>query len=314
MLLQGFDGEQIWVNPNQRSPLYVPRLLFGFHRLKQLRRWEPGFQFHHFYNPDPFPFLYLCHLQRPVLYSITCGVSDISPHRPFFTRLAGLVVTDERSWRRLRNWGFERVYRVQAGIEVERFTVEPLPVGSEIKLMVGSAPWTKGQFWTKGIEALLAAAQQEPRLRLVFLWRGVLGDEIRQRVQAMKLEQQVELIDRQVDVNRVLAGVHASITLATRPGIVKSYPHSLLDSLAAGKPVLVSRAIPMADYVRDTNCGQVVEHVTAESVLTAIETLAQNYDMHQQVARLVGRRDFSQAAMLDSYRKVYEQVLETIHG
>jgi len=50
-------------------------------------------------------------------------------------------------------------------------------------------------------------------------------------------------------VNKTLVSVHAAITLADREGIIKVYPHSLLDALAAGKPVLVSRAIPMADYV-----------------------------------------------------------------
>jgi hypothetical protein len=44
--------------------------------------------------------------------------------------------------------------------------------------MVGSAPWTKGQFRTKGVEALLEAARQNPRLHLIFLWREVLAEEM----------------------------------------------------------------------------------------------------------------------------------------
>jgi len=176
-------------------------------------------------------------------------------------------------------------------------------------LMVGSAPWTRGQFHTKGVEALLAAAQQDLDLNLTFLWRGVLADEMQRKVDHLNLGDRVSVFNRQVDVNQVLATVHASIVLATDPAIIKSYPHSLLDSLAAGKPVLVSRAIPMADYVEETGCGQVVEAVTPASILEAIEALRRTYNAQRQLAMQVGCRDFSQQAMLASYQQLYRQIL-----
>lgn len=174
--------------------------------------------------------------------------------------------------------------------------------------MVGSAPWTKGQFRTKGVDALLSAARQNQRLRLVFLWRGVLAEEIERRVRRMNLGAQVTVLNELVNVNEVLAGAHASITLAAAPGIVKSYPHSLIESLAAGKPVLVSRAVPMADYVEETDCGRVVENVTPASILTAIEDLVSRYDRLQGAARRVGQRDFAQEGLIASFEKVYERV------
>jgi glycosyltransferase involved in cell wall biosynthesis len=176
--------------------------------------------------------------------------------------------------------------------------------------MVGSAPWTKAQFYSKGVEALLEAAQLNPQLRLIFLWRGVLTDKMINRVERMNLSQQVEVIDKQVDVNQILAKVHASIALATTPGIIKSHPHSLLDSLAAGKPVLVSRAIPMSDYVEQTNCGQVVEQVTAADILASVNNLIQNYTRLQASARDAGQKDFSQQAMINSFQKVYHHALQ----
>ena len=68
------------------------------------------------------------------------------------------------------------------------------------------------------------------------------------------LEKQVEILNKRVDVNAVLAGVHGSIALVTNPAIIRSFPHSLMESLAAGKPVIVSRSIPMSDYVEQTGC------------------------------------------------------------
>jgi glycosyltransferase involved in cell wall biosynthesis len=125
----------------------------------------------------------------------------------------------------------------------------------------------------------------------------------------MDLDNQVTVLNRFVDVNSVLAGVHASITLANSPGIVKSYPHSLLESLAAGKPVLVSRAIPMADYVEQTGCGRVVDSVSPTHILAAIESLAAKYATLRESAQEVGHRDFSEDRLVDSSRDMYERVL-----
>jgi glycosyltransferase involved in cell wall biosynthesis len=308
-LRAGLGGEAIHVNPNQHVRFYVPRLLFGFHKFREIRAHEARFQIHNLYNPDPFPFPYLRALRRPVIYSITCGVGDRRPRLGYFAALAAVAVTDRRSLERLKSWGLDNVVRVRPGIDTERFTCTPLPLRSEIRVMVGSAPWTQGQFRSKGVEALLLAARQMPRLHLVFLWRGVLEDEMQRRVRQMGLAERVMVLNELVDVNEVLAGVHASVTLATAPGIVKAYPHSLLESLAAGKPVLVSRAIPMADYVERTGCGRVVDQVTPEGFLAAVESLASEYSAVRKRAEEVGQRDFSQAEMIASFREMYERIL-----
>ncbi len=304
-----FGGELNYLNPNQHSPIYLPRLAFGFHQLKLLRTFEANLDLHHVYNPDAFPFPILRWLKRPVIYSISSGVSKNRPNLSFFSAMAAVAVSDERSLKRLQGWGLDNVFLVRAGIDTGRFTLSPLPLQSEIKLLVASAPWTKAQFQTKGFEALLEAAQINPNLRLIFLWRGVLTEEIKQRVQRMELEKQVEVIDKQVDVNQILATVHASVALATAPGIIKSHPHSLLDSLAAGKPVLISRAIPMADYVERVGCGQIVEKVTTKDILEAIERLTQHYKVLETKAKQVGHQEFSQQAMVNSFEQMYQFAL-----
>jgi glycosyltransferase involved in cell wall biosynthesis len=304
-----FGGELIYLNPNQHSPIYIPRLAFGFHKLRKLRNLEASLDIHHVYNPDAFPFPILRQLKRPVIYSISSGIGKRQPNLAFFSSLAAVAVSDERSLKRLKSLGLDNAFLVRAGIDTSRFTNFPLALKSEIRLMVGSAPWTHGQFQTKGIEALLAAAQLNPQLRLIFLWRGVLTAEMKKRVQRLNLERQVEVIDIQVDVNQILARVHASISLASTTGIIKSQPHSLLDSLAAGKPVLISRAIPMSDYVEQVGCGTVVENVTATNILAAVEELAKHYPALRYSAQQAGQRDFSQQMMIASFQKVYEHIL-----
>ena len=307
-LRNGNGGDLVYVNPNQNSAIYIPRLLFGLPMLKALRDREKNVDIHHFYNPDPFPYPYLLRLRRPVIYTVSSGISARHIHTQYFNRLAAVTVYDARSHQRLVEAGMRNVHRIPPGIDTSRFTCTPLPLERELHLLVASAPWTRAQFRAKGIDTLLEAAQQDSRLHLTFLWRGILVEEMEKRIHSLGLESQITLINDLVDVNRVLAGVHATITLATDAALIKAYPHSLLDSLAAGKPVLVNRAIPIADYVARTGCGIVAEEVTATGVLTALAKLTQQYDTLQQSAREVGQRDFTLDEVIASYDRIYQSV------
>ena len=298
-----FGGEVIYVNPNQHLPFPLPRLCFGLHRLYRLRRNEAEIALHHFYNPDPFPFPYLRLLRRPVIYSLTGGVDSL-PHHAFFGKMAAITVMDRGSYARLRRQGVERLFLVRPGIRVERFTPHPLPWGEEIRLMVGSAPWTKAQFRSKGVLALLEAVKLDRRLRLVFLWRGILAEELWRWIRFFGVEERITVWDKRVDVNEVLSGVHASVVLASTPALVKAYPHSLLESLAAGKPVLVSRAIPMAQEVEERRCGEVVEQISAEALLAALAALGRHYPARCKAALAAGR-EFSIERMVASFEEVY---------
>ena len=192
--------------------------------------------------------------------------------------MATIVVSNERDQATLHHWGLENTRLIRPGIDTSRFIPAQPPTGPGFTLLFGSAPWSEPQFRSKGVEALLAAAEARPDLRLVFLWRGLLFEEMQARVAQRGLQARVEVINRQVDVNEVLARAHAAVVLAEDATLVKAFPHSLLESLAAGRPVLVSRALPMADYVERVGCGQVVEVVSSEGVLEALARLEVDYE------------------------------------
>jgi len=305
-----YTGDLLYLNPNRQAIGRIPRIFFGFQRLREIRRREAQIDLHHFYNPDPFPFPILRFLRRPIVYTISSGLAADQPISSFFEHISWVTVPDERSLAYLRAAGIVRASVVRAGVDTGRFTHAPQPDGDEIRLLMASAPWTAAQFGSKGVDALLAAASREPRLHLIFLWRGVLTEAMMAHIERMGLQRQVTVLDRLVDVNQILAGVHAAVALADGPGIVKSYPHSLLDSLAAGKPVLVSRAISMADYVSSTGCGEVVADVTPEAILEAVDRLLNDYAQLVEVAQTVGKRDFTQEAMVDGYGRIYRSLVE----
>jgi len=300
-------GEVVYLNPTRRPGSLYPERLYGLHRLPYLRRREAAVQLHHLYNPHPFYFPYLRWLRRPVVYSITAGLglSQRPGNIERLGRLAAIVVSNERDRKALCDRGLRNTHVIRPGIDTSRFQPTPPPAGPGLTLLAGSAPWTHAQFESKGVETLLAAAEARPDLRLVFLWRGLLFEEMQKRVARHGLEDRVEVINRPVDVNKVLGRVHAAVVLASDATLVKAFPHSLLEALAAGRPVLVSRALPMADYVERERCGEVAEAVDAEKVLAALARLEANYRPDRMAALRAGRRDFDREALVEAYGRLY---------
>jgi glycosyltransferase involved in cell wall biosynthesis len=316
-------GELNYLNPSRRELLRVPRLFFGFHQLRWLKRQDSRVDLHHVYNPDPFPFPILRWLNRPKIYTLSAGLTSrlrSEGSRPlsagfFCRRIHTVVVSNERDRRRLIDAGIANVRIIPPGVDLSRISPSRLPLSqtaafedTEITLMAGSAPWVRAQFRSKGVDALLDVAQRMPRLRLIFLWRGVLYQEMQARVRERRLTNRVEILDQQVDVNAVLARVHASVLLADDPSIVKAFPHSLVESLAAAKPVLVSRDVPLAHLVTQWGCGQVVDEVTPEAIISALRRLVADYAAVCQAAANANMGAFSRDRMVGAYMALYDQI------
>lgn len=305
-----FGGEAVYLNPSRRPGSFYPERLYGLHRLPYLRRKEATVRLHHVYNPHPFFFPYLGWLRRPIVYSITAGLRPSLGRRDLegLERLSAVVISNERDSKTLQQQGLENVHVIRPGIDTERFRPAPLSVDSGFTLLAGSAPWTETQFRSKGVEALLAAAEVRPDLQLIFLWRGLLFEMMQAQVAQRGLQARVKVINRPIDVSEVLTQVHAAVVLASDATLVKAFPHSLLEALAVGRPVLVSRTLPMADYVAQTGCGQIVEAVNVEAVLAALTRLETSYEACRAAALRVGHRDFSRQALTEAYGQLYASV------
>jgi hypothetical protein len=96
-----FQGEIIYLNPNQSSPVYLPRILFGWNKIRQIRALETGIDLHHFFNPDPFSYPILLTFRRPVVYSLSSGLGEKRPKLSYFSRLAAVTVYDDHSYQKL---------------------------------------------------------------------------------------------------------------------------------------------------------------------------------------------------------------------
>ena len=304
-----FGGQRIFLYPFQRPGITFPRWLYGLHQLRRLVTIDRQVDLHHIFDAGLFSYPALSFLTRPIVRTIIAGLPT-QTGRPWWLRPSiedRIIVSNRRDARTLQSWGFNSKI-IHPCIDVSRFSASR-PTAPHFTLMCGSAPWVPNQFRQKGIDALLDAAQLLPDLRLVFLWRGVLLDQLQQRIRRRNLEARVQVINRRVDVNQVLGQVHASAAFADRPEILKAYPQSLLESLAANKPVLISQCIPMTDYVVEKDCGEVVASLEPKEVAFGIQRLIERYDTFQDNTVGLAERDFSQDTMLRAYQRVYSDAL-----
>jgi len=312
-LLTSSGGRVVYINPNRFLPrhcrLQIPRPFFGFLELPMLLATRHEYRLVQIYSPTLYRYPLLRAMGLPVVYNLTGGCVPQHLDGEWFDRLGIVTVATDEIGDRLRRRGIRRVRTVRAGIETSRFTHRPLPVKDKFHLLMASAPWTEAQFAEKGVDALLEAMARDRSLRLSFLLRGVLSDQMARRIRDAGVEERAQVLDGPVDMNEVFATVHATANLATTADVVKAYPHSLMESLAAGKPVLVSRAIPMSQYVEDNGVGQVVEEVTAESIGAAVAELRRVYRGAEERALEAGQRDFPLQGMTRSFLAIHDELV-----
>jgi glycosyltransferase involved in cell wall biosynthesis len=310
-LRSAFGGKAVNLCPRKTPGSPFPLQLFGLHRLPAIWKLERETEVNHIYHSVLYPFPILRLLKNPIVYTVLASLRESSkPARLApLARLARIVVSSERDAEILGSWGLSNYSVVLPGIKTSHLTPSTLPINEEIVLLMASAPWIENQFDAKGVDTLLDAASMRSSLKLIFLWRGLLEQELRARIASRGIGNQVEVVTARVDIDSYLRRAHAAVLLAKRGDIVKAYPHSLLEALVAGKPVILSESLPMADDVRKHGCGIVMNEVTVEALLAGLDRLRTHYDEFARKVKALDPGKFSEERLVADYRRIYESCL-----
>ncbi len=308
-LRQSVGGDCISMSAFRGLPPVFPVRLYGLRHTLTLKKFSRNKGLVHIFFPYLVDFCALRALPSPIVYTITSGVD--AGHLPRTAPPFTLVVSSEQEEDILKNEGYRDVHVIRPGIDLTRITVTPPPATEkEFVILAGSAPWTEEQFVKKGFDLMLELLHLIPDLRLVCLWRGALRREWDRRVDRAGLSGKVEVIGEMTDVSHVLSRCHCAVVLASQQGLVKSYPNSLMEALAAGRPVIASRAIPMSSYIGDTGCGRVIGTLSLDELADALEDIIDHYDAFRAAATRVGRRDLSADRMVGEYRDMYRVLVQ----
>jgi glycosyltransferase involved in cell wall biosynthesis len=312
-LSQHTISQIIHLAPPERLRSVFPERLFGLMQLATLKQIEPDVDVFHFFHAHLRDFWFLHWLRKPLVYSVVSGVRSTQPlaNSAHLAHIARIVVSNARDERQLRQRRLNNLQLIRSGIAVERFpTLAPLTFTptEPLRLLHGSAPWTLRAFQHKGFDALLDVMTIMPQLHLTFLWRDSLYMEMMQRIATRDLQQRALVLNQPVDVSALLRQAHAVVLLADDASVVKAYPHSLMEALVSGRPILVSQCIPIADEVRETGAGVVVESLQPQVIRAAIEDLRANYPRLQAAAAAIPPERYAQQAWLTQHLELYNQL------
>lgn len=314
-LRNAFSGTIVHLHPFTRPKWKVPNAVLGFTRIRTILQAQTTAKVVNVFNPAPYDFPILRFLKKPVIYTITASIDPAIDNRrlAFLNRLDGVIVSNGRDRKKLLDASISNVFEIKPGIDLSTFADAgnglPLPDGGRLKLLSASAPWSHEQFQTKGITALLDAVAADENLELTVVMRGSFASEARQMVDARGIAERVTILDGFQDMKPLVMAADLVVLMASDPAAIKAWPHSLLEGLAAGKPVITSRQIAMADLVRQSGCGMVVDAVSSAALLEAVEHFRNNREKVISAARFFEWEAFSIDRMLDQYEAVYNSVL-----
>ena len=222
-------------------------------------------------------------------------------------RIKFLIVSNDEDKNYFISQGYNRVSVIRPAVKL--FNISP-PPAAPFTILMASAPWKSEHFSQKGIDILLRAAQEMPNIRWIFLWRGVYAGRMKRLISEAGLSDRIQLINRVVSIARVLEQVQAVVGIFRDANGVKSYPNSLLEALAAARPVIVTDNIPLADIVMRYECGRVCTPDLA-GFISAIEKLQSSYNHYSSNCRIAVEECFSVEQYISEHQNIYHSIVSS---
>ena len=219
----------------------------------------------------------------------------------------GLIVMNERDWRLVRKYALVRppdtLYRVDGvGVELARWTVVPaeqlarqraelgLPADALVVLMAAQTSPRKGVI--EFVEAAIRLVQTGRAGSAHFLLAGdgPLDKKLHDLVDAAGMSERVRLLGWREDMP-LLVGLCDLYVLSS---YAEGLPISIVEAMAAGKPVVSTRVAGSEDAVSDGVTGLLVPPADASALAEAIARLLDDADL---------RRRFGQAGQREAARR-----------
>ncbi|NCC85775.1 MAG: glycosyltransferase family 1 protein [Clostridia bacterium] len=180
-----------------------------------------------------------------------------------------------------------------AGVDTREFAVAPEPDGSPVIILVAR------MLWDKGIGEYVEAAQiLKARGRLVrMLLVGAPDDQNPASIPIKTLNEWnasgvVEWLGHRNDIPKLLGQSHIVCLPSYREGL----PKSLLEGLAAGRPLVTTDVPGCREAVQDGANGFLVPAKDARSLADALEKLILNHELRRKMgtaSRNLALTDFS---------------------
>jgi glycosyltransferase involved in cell wall biosynthesis len=204
-----------------------------------------------------------------------------------------------------------KIKTIANGIDVEPFerakALPPLAFdGNKVVGMVARLDLQKGfEYLLRAVRELSSVYSS---LKLVIVGEGPDRKAIEDMIRQYSLQSNVILAGQQSD----MPGVYATIDIFVLPSLNEGLPMTVLEAMAASKPVIATRVGAIPSVIKDGENGLLVEARDAGGLRNAIARLLTDPDLCRRIGA-AGHdwvsQNYTSEVMSLKYRQMYEEVL-----
>jgi glycosyltransferase involved in cell wall biosynthesis len=276
----------------------------------------------HGYKADLYGYVAARRFEKPIV--ATChnwvgGTAALGIYnrldRMALKRFQGLAAVSDSVAQRLLDSGVaaKKIRTIANGIDVGTFErARPSPVfefdGNKVIGMVARLDLQKG------FEDLLRAARElcaaYPALKVVIVGEGPDRQAIESMIQRFGLQSNVILAGQHSD----MPGIYAALNIFVLPSLNEGLPMTILEAMAASKPVIATRVGAIPKVIKDGETGLLVDPGDVNGLRDALARLLADSDLCRRLGS-AGHdwvsRNYTSEAMALKYRQMYDEVLGT---
>jgi glycosyltransferase involved in cell wall biosynthesis len=161
----------------------------------------------------------------------------------------------------------------------------------------------------KGIEILLEALQQTT----IPFHLDIVGSGEENYIQYLKDLATKRQIDHKITWHGRIEGdlrydLYAEADVFVLPSYNENFANVVIEALAMGTPVIVSKYVGLADYIYQQQMGEVI-NLSADELQKALEKLYENITLRQKIRQTAPQQiqtDFSAENLTAAYTKIYQ--------
>jgi glycosyltransferase involved in cell wall biosynthesis len=227
--------------------------------------------------------------------------------REMLRKAAAIHVTSQREAADLAFLGLktQRIVRIPNGLDIPDFEDVATEARDDFVLYLGRLDPKKS------VELLIEAMTQLPGVKLRIAGDGA-PDYVRQLkalTERMGIEGRVTFLGHLDDKEKWQEYLRAAVFVL--PSLSENFANAVLEAMAAGCPVVVTRGVGLAETIARERCGVLVERDPV-AIATELRELIANRELREPLGRngaRVAREHFSWSQVADRMAEAYEDLI-----
>lgn len=285
---------------------FSPRLFWAFRIITGLLQWRIDVN-HLFGSIGDWHHLKSL-MKRPTI--MTVCLRGKAEHPQLFDRVDQFAIEwpDAKSDLKALGVGDDRIRLILPPVDLSRFRADVSPP-DQFSVLFASSPDRAEWLESRGVDLILDAAQQCPDMRFVLVWRP-WGDSlpaIRQLVAKRELANVEIVTGKHANMSSFYQGTHVTVAPFRDGTRSKPTPNSILESLASGRPVVVSNVVGISEMIVDASAG-VVSDPERCPLSECLNHIRADWLTMSENARRLAEAAFDVRRFVKAYELLYEEV------